>query len=140
MAKVIPKRVEMPRQKPEVRRHNFNEVALGFDMELARAEAERCLQCKKPTCIDGCPVRIDIPGFILKVREGDLPGAVEILKSANNLPAICGRVCPQETSVPWPRSMSRWPSGGWKGSSATGTWREGWPSPSFLRPQASGWR
>ena len=97
MAKVIPKRVEMPRQKPEVRRYNFNEVALGFDMELARAEAERCLQCKKPTCIDGCPVRIDIPGFILKVREGDLPGAVEVLKSANNLPAICGRVCPQET-------------------------------------------
>ncbi|HIC94962.1 MAG TPA: FAD-binding protein, partial [Anaerolineae bacterium] len=97
MAKVIPKRVEMPRQKPEVRRYNFNEVALGFDMELARAEAERCLQCKKPTCIDGCPVRIDIPGFILKVRERDLPGAVEVLKSANNLPAICGRVCPQET-------------------------------------------
>ena len=97
MAKVIPKRVEMPRQKPEERIHNFNEVALGFDMELARAEAERCLQCKKPTCIEGCPVRINIPGFILKVREGDLPGAVEILKSANNLPAICGRVCPQET-------------------------------------------
>jgi len=97
MAKIIPKRVEMPRQKPEVRRHNFNEVALGFDMELAKAEAERCLQCEKPSCIDGCPVEVKIPEFILAIREGDLPSAVEILKADNNLPAICGRVCPQET-------------------------------------------
>lgn len=97
MPKVIPNRVEMPRQDPEVRRHNFNEVALGFDMEPAKAEAERCLQCKKPTCIEGCPVNVKIPEFILKVREGDMPGAVEILKGDNNLPAICGRVCPQET-------------------------------------------
>ncbi len=97
MAKIIPHRVEMPRQEPEVRRHNFNEVALGFDMELAQAEAERCLQCKKPKCVEGCPVMIDIPGFILKVREGDMAGAVEILKADNSLPAICGRVCPQET-------------------------------------------
>ena len=97
MAKVIPNRVKMPRQDPEVRSHNFNEVALGFDMELAQAEAERCLQCPKPLCIDGCPVGVDIPGFIAKVREGDIPGAVEVLKGDNNLPAICGRVCPQET-------------------------------------------
>ncbi len=97
MAKVIPNRLEMPRQDPEVRRHNFNEVALGFDMELALAEAERCLQCKKPTCIDGCPVEVNIPSFILKIKEGDMPGAVEALKGDNNLPAICGRVCPQET-------------------------------------------
>jgi glutamate synthase (NADPH/NADH) small chain len=97
MAKIIPRRVEMPRQDPEVRRHNFNEVALGFNMEMAKAEAERCLQCKNPKCVEGCPVQINIPGFILKVREGDMPGAVEVLKSANNLPAICGRVCPQET-------------------------------------------
>ena len=97
MAKVIPNRLEMPRQDPEVRRHNFNEVALGFDMELAQAEAERCLQCKKPKCIDGCPVEVNIPEFILKVHEGDMPGAVEILKGDNSLPAICGRVCPQET-------------------------------------------
>ncbi len=97
MAEVIPNRVEMPRQDPEVRRRNFNEVALGFDMELARAEAERCLQCKKPFCIDGCPVEVRIPEFILKIQEGDMPGAVEILKGDNNLPAICGRVCPQET-------------------------------------------
>lgn len=97
MAKVIPHRVEMPRQDPEVRRHNFNEVALGFNMEMAKAEAERCLQCKEPKCIEGCPVQINIPGFILKIKEGDMPGAVEVLKSANNLPAVCGRVCPQET-------------------------------------------
>jgi len=97
MPKVISNRVKMPRQDPEVRRHNFNEVALGFDMELAQAEAERCLQCKKPACIQGCPVGIKIPQFILKIREGDMPGAVEVLKSDNNLPAICGRVCPQET-------------------------------------------
>jgi glutamate synthase (NADPH/NADH) small chain len=97
MAKVIPNRVEMPRQAPEVRRHNFNEVALGFNMELAKAEAERCLQCKKPKCIEGCPVNVSIPEFILKIQEGDMPGAVEALKGDNNLPAICGRVCPQET-------------------------------------------
>ena len=97
MAKIIPNRLEMPRQDPDVRRYNFNEVALGFDMALALAEAERCLQCKKPKCIDGCPVEINIPEFILKILEGDMPGSVEILKGDNSLPAICGRVCPQET-------------------------------------------
>ncbi len=94
--KKIP-RQEMPRQAAEVRRHNFNEVALGYALEQALTEAERCLQCKKPKCIAGCPVQVDIPGFILKVREGDMRGAVKILKGTNNLPAICGRVCPQET-------------------------------------------
>ena len=97
MAKVIPERIEMPRQAPEVRRHNFNEVALGFSLEQAQAEAARCLQCKKPLCISGCPVAVQIPDFIRALQEGDLPQAVEILKKDNNLPAICGRVCPQET-------------------------------------------
>ena len=97
MAKVIAERIEMPRQDPEVRRHNFNEVALGFSLEHAQAEAERCLQCKKPLCISGCPVAVQIPDFIKTLREGDLPRAVEILKRDNSLPAICGRVCPQET-------------------------------------------
>ena len=97
MAKVIPERIEMPRQDPEVRRHNFNEVALGYSLEQAQAEAERCLQCKEPFCISGCPVAVQIPGFIKAVREGDLPRAVEIVKQDNNLPAMCGRVCPQET-------------------------------------------
>jgi len=97
MAKVIPERIEMPRQDPQVRRHNFNEVALGFSLEQAQAEAERCLQCPKPPCISGCPVAVKIPDFIRALREGDLPRAVEIIKGDNNLPAICGRVCPQET-------------------------------------------
>jgi len=87
----------MPRQDSEVRRHNFNEVALGFSLEQAQMEAARCLQCKKPICISGCPVAVQIPDFISALQEGDLPRAVEILKRDNNLPAICGRVCPQET-------------------------------------------
>jgi glutamate synthase (NADPH/NADH) small chain len=96
MAKVAP-RNEMPRQDPKERAHNFNEVALGYPEELAVAEANRCLQCKKPTCIDGCPVNVRIPEFILCLQQGDMWGAVEALKDKNNLPAICGRVCPQET-------------------------------------------
>ncbi len=90
-------RQEMPRQAPEVRRRNFNEVALGYTPELMALEAKRCLQCKKPKCIEGCPVRVDIPAFILKLQEGDLAGAAVALYADNNLPAICGRVCPQET-------------------------------------------
>jgi len=96
MAKVAP-RNEMPRQPAEERIHNFDEVALGYSAERAAAEAERCLQCKKPTCIDGCPVNVRIPEFILCLKQGDMWGAVEALKDLNNLPAICGRVCPQES-------------------------------------------
>jgi len=96
MAKVQP-RNEMPRQDPQARGRNFNEVALGYSPEVALAEAQRCLQCKKPTCIEGCPVQVRIPEFILALREGDMWGAVTALKDKNNLPAICGRVCPQET-------------------------------------------
>jgi glutamate synthase (NADPH/NADH) small chain len=90
-------RQEMPRQDPKVRARNFDEVALGYTPELALAEAERCLQCKKPFCVEGCPVGVKIPEFIAALREGDLPRAVRELKARNNLPAICGRVCPQET-------------------------------------------
>ena len=90
-------RQEMPRQAPEVRRRNFNEVALGYTSELMALEAKRCLQCKKPKCVEGCPVEVDIPAFILKLQEGDLAGAAVALYADNNLPAICGRVCPQET-------------------------------------------
>ena len=90
-------RQTMPTQPPEVRRHNFNEVALGFTMETAIAEASRCIQCKKPMCISGCPVQVRIPEFIDALREGDMWGAVDKLKAENSLPAICGRVCPQET-------------------------------------------
>ena len=97
MAKKIPDRVEMPRQDPQERARNFDEVALGYSLEQAVIEAGRCLQCKKPTCIDGCPVEVRIPEFVLALNEEDMPKAVELLKDKNNLPAICGRVCPQET-------------------------------------------
>jgi glutamate synthase (NADPH/NADH) small chain len=89
-------RQEMPRQDAEARVENFDEVALGFTMELARREAERCLQCARPQCVEGCPVGVLIPEFIHALREGDIAEAVRIMKIKNNLPAICGRVCPQE--------------------------------------------
>ncbi len=90
-------RQDMPTQEPEVRRGNFQEVALGLTWELAQIEANRCLQCAKPKCIEGCPVGVQIPQFINALREGDFIGAVEAMKAKNNLPAICGRVCPQES-------------------------------------------
>ena len=89
-------RQEMPAQDPVVRGGNFSEVALGFTEELAREEAARCLQCAVPHCVEGCPVEVLIPEFILALREGDMLGAVEAMKQNNGLPAICGRVCPQE--------------------------------------------
>ncbi|SDG34884.1 sulfide dehydrogenase (flavoprotein) subunit SudA [Selenomonas sp. WCT3] len=90
------KKHEMPVQDPKVRAHNFDEVALGYDEETAVAEAERCLHCKIPQCRKGCPVSVDIPEFIGKIKERDFDGAIEKIKEANALPAVCGRVCPQE--------------------------------------------
>ncbi|MDH5696133.1 MAG: NADPH-dependent glutamate synthase [Dehalococcoidia bacterium] len=87
----------MPRQDPKVRGRNFNEVALGYSLEQAQAEANRCIQCPKRSCTEGCPVGVDIPDFIKAIREGDMPEAVKLLKGKNSLPGICGRVCPQET-------------------------------------------
>jgi glutamate synthase (NADPH/NADH) small chain len=95
MAKID--RIDMPRQLPEVRAKNFNEVALGYTPEMAASEASRCLNCVKKYCSGGCPVGIDIPSFILALREKDLPRAARVLKEKNALPGICGRVCPQET-------------------------------------------
>lgn len=89
-------RVEMPKQSPEKRKRNFQEVALGYSPEQAAKEAGRCIQCKKPKCVEGCPVGVEIPTFINAMREGDMPGAVQALKRKNSLPGICGRVCPQE--------------------------------------------
>ena len=89
-------RREMPKQEAHIRRHNFYEVALGYTAELAMAEAQRCLQCKKPFCVADCPVNIDIPAFIQAVAEGDFAAGVRILKASNSLPSVCGRVCPQE--------------------------------------------
>ncbi|MDO5846501.1 MAG: NAD(P)-binding protein, partial [Methanocorpusculum sp.] len=84
-------------QSANERIHNFCEVDLGFTAEEAVAEAKRCIQCKKPKCISGCPVGIDIPAFIKAIADEDFTGAVAIIKNDNMLPSICGRVCPQET-------------------------------------------
>jgi glutamate synthase (NADPH/NADH) small chain len=86
----------MPRQDPQERIHNFYEVALGYGEDQARAEANRCLQCKKSPCVAGCPVEIDIPSFVASMKEGDFAAAIRKIKEKNCLPAICGRVCPQE--------------------------------------------
>ena len=86
----------MPEQEPLVRNKNFDEVALGYTDEMAIDEAKRCLNCKRPACMEGCPVEVRIPEFIAKVAEGDFDEAYKIITSTNSLPAICGRVCPQE--------------------------------------------
>ncbi|MCP4747412.1 MAG: NADPH-dependent glutamate synthase [Desulfobacteraceae bacterium] len=89
-------RVPMPEQAPEIRKRNFEEVPTGYTVKMAQQEAARCLQCKKPACVDGCPVEVDIPGFINLLTEGDLTAAIRHIWSTNALPAVCGRVCPQE--------------------------------------------
>lgn len=91
------KKCEMPVQPAQVRNKNFDEVALGYTNEQAVLEAQRCLQCKAKPCVNGCPVSVDIPGFIAKVSENDMQGAYEVLSKQTSLPAVCGRVCPQET-------------------------------------------
>ena len=94
--KKVKTRVPMPQQDPKIRIQNFDEVALGYTEEMAIMEASRCLQCKKQPCVSGCPVNIDIPSFIRLIREKDFIGAIHKIKETNSLPAICGRVCPQE--------------------------------------------
>ena len=96
MANMSLKRNEMPTQDPKVRAHNFDEVALGYSEEQAIDEANRCLNCKNMPCVSGCPVKIHIPEFIAKIREGDFEGAYQIITKSSSLPAVCGRVCPQE--------------------------------------------
>ena len=92
-------RQAMPVRPPEVRVRDFNEVATGFTKELALIEAKRCLQCPKQPCVDGCPVSVDITGFIHLVAEGDFIGAAQKIKETNLLPAVCGRVCPRKNNV-----------------------------------------
>ena len=91
------KKNEMPSQAPDVRNKNFSEVALGYSEEQAVDEAQRCLHCKHKPCVGGCPVQIDNPAFIAKVAARDFEGAYEVLSASSSLPAVCGRVCPQET-------------------------------------------
>ncbi len=89
-------RQKMPEQEPKVRARNFQEVPFGLSPELAQKEAERCIQCKDPRCKQGCPVEIDVPRFIKEIKEGDFEAAIRTLWEMNALPAVCGRVCPQE--------------------------------------------
>ena len=96
-ANMNPKKNPMPTQDPLVRAHNFDEVALGYTQETAIDEALRCLNCKNMPCVTGCPVNIHIPAFIEKIKEGDFEGAYQIIARSSSLPAVCGRVCPQET-------------------------------------------
>ena len=97
MTAIIQKKHEMPTQAPEVRAHNFNEVALGYTEEIAVQEAERCLNCKNRPCVSGCPVNINIPEFIAHIKERDYEGAYQEITKSSSLPAVCGRVCPQES-------------------------------------------
>lgn len=98
---------DMPAQNPGVRRQNMQEVALGYSTAQAMLEAERCLQCKNAPCIAGCPVRVDIPGFIGKIKDGDFLGAAKVIKKTNLLPSICGRVCPQESQCQAPCTVGK---------------------------------
>jgi len=95
--KISPKKTPIPEQDPLVRKTNFEEVSLGYTPVQAKEEAGRCLQCRDPKCVTGCPVNVPIPRFIKALREGDFMGAIAIVREANLLPAVCGRVCPQES-------------------------------------------
>ncbi|HPH04141.1 MAG TPA: NAD(P)-binding protein, partial [Spirochaetota bacterium] len=97
MANMSPKKVPIPEQEPQVRNRNFQEVALGYTAEQAMEEATRCLQCKTRPCVAGCPVNVPIPEFIKEVAEGNFDEAYRIITRENRLPAVCGRVCPQES-------------------------------------------
>lgn len=96
MPNMDPKKTPMPVQDPNVRRSNFEEVAMGYSEEDAIYEAQRCLHCKHQPCVSGCPVNIHIPDFIEKVKDGDFEGAYQVISLTSSLPAVCGRVCPQE--------------------------------------------
>ena len=97
MPNMTPKKHEMPTQEPEVRANNFLEVATGYTEEMAISEAERCLHCPTKPCVNGCPVHINIPEFIARIKEKDFEGAYKIISESSSLPAVCGRVCPQES-------------------------------------------
>ncbi len=94
---INPYKHEMPVQEPQIRAKNFEEVALGYDSKLAVAEAQRCLNCKNMPCVEGCPVNVPIPEFISKIKEGNFEAAYDVISMSSSLPAVCGRVCPQET-------------------------------------------
>ena len=97
MPNMIKTKYPMPTQSPEARICNFEEVALGYDLETAQLEAQRCLNCKNQPCVSGCPVQVHIPDFIRLIVKGDMEGAYQTIAQTNALPAVCGRVCPQES-------------------------------------------
>ena len=127
MANMSPNKVAMPEQDPNVRNKNFKEVALGYTKEMAMEEATRCLNCKNKPCVNGCPVNVPIPEFIEKVAAGDFEGAYEVITSENALPAICGRVCPQENQCEGKcvrgSRVNLLESGVWSGLLQTTTWQ-----------------
>ena len=94
---LLTQRTKLREQDPKIRSHNFQEVSLGFNLQEAQSEAQRCLHCKNPRCVAACPVGIDIPGFISHIKEGNITEAAAVISRDSSLPAVCGRVCPQET-------------------------------------------
>ena len=135
----------MPVQDPDVRNKNFKEVALGYTYEMAVNEAKRCLNCKNKPCVSGCPVNIDIPAFIAKVADEDMEGAYAVLSASSALPAVCGRVCPQENQcegkcVRGIKTESRWASAVWSGLWPTGIGSTAPKSPPCPCPTGTGWR
>ena len=120
-------RQKKPEQDPGLRVRNFQEVSYGYDSELAVAEASRCLQCKKRACVDGCPVGVDIPGFVKLVAAGDFADAARLIREKNALPAICGRVSRRTTSARssacWAPRATRWRSERWSASPPTSSVR-----------------
>ena len=119
-ANMDPKKCPMPEQDPKVRARNFEEVALGYTAEQAMEEAGRCLGCKKPKCVEGCPVNVRIPEFIAKVAEGDFQAAYEIVTSTNALPALSGRASAKASAFGASRA-NPWPLAAWSGLWRTGT-------------------
>ena len=120
MINLIKEKNPMPEQAPDIRNKNFLEVAEGYTEEMAVNEAMRCLKCRKKPCMAGCPVMVKIPDFIAKVAEGEFEEAYQIISETSSLPAICGRVCPQETQCEGSRA-SRLASAVWKDSLPIGT-------------------
>ena len=129
-----PKKCPMPTQDPNVRNKNFKEVALGYTEEMAINEAKRCIHCKNKPCQSGCPVGIDIPEFIAHVAEGDFEAAYQVINRSSSLPAVCGRVCPQESQCEGKctRGIKNEPvaSAVWSALWPTGTVKTSTPPPS----------
>ena len=135
-------RHEMPVQPPEQRRCNFEEVALGYTLEQAQAEAQRCLNCKNKPCVAGCPVNVDIPDFIAKLRDNDLQGAFDSISRQSSLPAVCGRVCPQENQCEknCVRGIKSQPVAIGRLERFVADWHNAQPQQPVVRPAASGHR